>query len=137
LVGLKLNNDAVCLLLNCPNFGGAYIGSGMVIYDPCVIIDPPIPIYKQESETVMIDQKTEDVTLYPNPSSDVVFIKSNNEEPIVRWDIFNQLGHLVVSKNEEAGNLDELNVADLPSGIYICKVYTRSGKSSLQQFLKL
>jgi beta-glucanase (GH16 family) len=61
--------------------------------------------------------------MYPNPSSDTVFIDSKTT--IDSIEIYNTIGKLVVSKEKPENTID---VSNLAAGVYIMRVY--SGKNS-------
>jgi|GEM_PF-3184622 len=66
-----------------------------------------------------IDVDTDDsISLYPNPTSSIMNIKSKNE--VLKIELFNMAGSLLKSKK----NSTNLNVKDLSNGPYIVKVYT-------------
>ena len=65
---------------------------------------------------------TEDVfankfSVYPNPSSDVLNIRTN--EPIDKVELYNTIGQLIVA--EKTTNI---NISSLKTGIYILKIYS-------------
>ena len=67
---------------------------------------------------------TEDVfankfSVYPNPSSDVLNIRTN--EPIDKVELYNTIGQLIVAKKTTNINISSINI-----GVYILKIY--SGK---------
>ncbi len=62
-------------------------------------------------------------SVYPNPTSDVINIKS--EVSIDRIELYNTIGQLVMQNKD---NTNRLNVNDLTSGVYILKIYS-AGRS--------
>ena len=65
---------------------------------------------------------TEDVfankfSVYPNPSSDVLNIRTN--EPIDKVELYNTIGQLIVAKKTT-----NINISSLKTGIYILKIYS-------------
>lgn len=67
---------------------------------------------------------TEDVfankfSVYPNPSSDVLNIRTN--EPIEKVELYNTIGQLIVAKKTT-----NINISSLKTGIYILKIYSRN-----------
>lgn len=67
---------------------------------------------------------TEDIfankfSVYPNPSSDVLNIRTN--EPIDKVELYNTIGQLIVAKKTTNINISSINI-----GVYILKIY--SGK---------
>ena len=65
---------------------------------------------------------TEDVfankfSVYPNPSSDVLNIRTN--EPIDKVELYNTIGQLIVAKKTT-----NINVSSINTGVYILKIYS-------------
>ena len=65
---------------------------------------------------------TEDVfankfSVYPNPSSDVLNIRTN--EPIDKVELYNTIGQLIVAKKTTNINISSINI-----GVYILKIYS-------------
>ena len=65
---------------------------------------------------------TEDVfankfSVYPNPSSDVLNIRTN--EPIDKVELYNTIGQLIVAKKTTNVNISSINI-----GVYILKIYS-------------
>lgn len=65
---------------------------------------------------------TEDIfankfSVYPNPSSDVLNIRTN--EPIDKVELYNIIGQLIVAKKTT-----NINISSLKTGIYILKIYS-------------
>ncbi|MDA3867034.1 MAG: T9SS type A sorting domain-containing protein [Salinivirgaceae bacterium] len=64
------------------------------------------------------------IDLYPNPAKTSLNIVS--ETPIVELHIFNNSGELVTKKNVDNTEY-ELSVSEMPSGMYIIKIFTDKG----------
>lgn len=62
--------------------------------------------------------ETENITVYPNPTSDRVFVKSDS--PNTRAELFNAFGQILDSG--DVGN-NGFSLKKLPSGIYFIKIY--------------
>jgi hypothetical protein len=77
--------------------------------------------------TDMSDEDDANITLYPNPASDVLQLDHMNISGSVR--ILNQLGQLVV-KEVLVGNRSQLDVSHLPEGMYTVQLESESGKIS-------
>ena len=69
------------------------------------------------------------VTIYPNPTSDVVTISATS--PFTHSEILNQLGEVVISSTQNS-----INVNELASGIYFIKIYSNNQLLSLHKFIK-
>lgn len=68
-------------------------------------------------------------TVYPNPSNDMIIIKSNNQ--IKKTEIFSLTGIKISSFTTS-----KINISDLPSGIYLITLTTSEGQSETKKFIK-
>lgn len=75
--------------------------------------------------------KNEIFSIYPNPVSDVLNIKSNQD--IVETMIFDASGKIVI---KNAKNNNQINVGSLTAGIYFVQTKDKSGKINRQKFIK-
>jgi len=64
---------------------------------------------------------TTDISVFPNPSIDEVFIQS--ESPIKTVELFNTLGE----KLQISGNKKNLDIKNIPAGTYLLKIETQQG----------
>lgn len=60
------------------------------------------------------------IVMYPNPVNNKLFIKSESED-LIKVEIYSVFGNLVKSTTK---NLNEINVEDLSSGLYLIKIFT-------------
>jgi hypothetical protein len=74
-------------------------------------------------------KNSEDISIYPNPTSDIIYISDVEFEELRIQDIE---GGIVRTMN---GNAASINVEDLKSGIYILEVTTKNG-SFKKNFVK-
>ncbi|WP_167343408.1 T9SS type A sorting domain-containing protein [Flavobacterium chungangense] len=75
-------------------------------------------------------ESAEEITFFPNPASDILYIKSFlNIEQLYLFDI---TGKLVLSQS----GTKQINIKNLPKGIYFVKVRTDSGKVYTKRILK-
>ena len=76
------------------------------------------------------------VSLYPNPSTDYINLKVNEQgfEPITAV-FYNTLGKRVSEQSISPGTTS-LSVFDLPKGIYIISLRDKSGKEAIKQLIK-
>jgi hypothetical protein len=68
--------------------------------------------------------------LYPNPTNGIVFIK--NEEKIKSAEVTNSVGQLVHTNISE----QQIDLTNLPSGVYFVKVQFENGKSITKKIIK-
>ena len=66
------------------------------------------------------------IVMYPNPVNNKLFIKSKSED-LIKVEIYSVFGNLVKSTTK---NLNEINVEDLSSGLYLIKIFTLEGSIS-------
>lgn len=66
-------------------------------------------------------EKTEKYFSFNNPATDILFIKSDFESTIQQIEIFDQLGKRVKQLSSSEKQV-QMNVQDLPSGIYILQL---------------
>jgi PKD repeat protein len=71
------------------------------------------------------NQANEQVKVYPNPFNDVLFIESNINDLSIN--VINTLGAVVLLKNS-ASNTTEIDMSDLPAGLYFVEINLPSQK---------
>lgn len=86
--------------------------------------DPLLSVIKQE--------KTDNILVYPNPSNNTIFIQSNQK--IKRFEIFNLLGQ--TEKNIQPLNGNKINISSLVPGVYYIKLYDDDDKEYQTKFIK-
>jgi len=84
-----------------------------------------------QSLSVHENNLSSQISIYPNPVKNELFIKLNNLK-VTKMSIFDYSGRLVKSINE---NVNSINVSDLQQGIYFLKVSTENGES-IKRFKK-
>lgn len=72
-------------------------------------------------------------SIYPNPASEAITIKISNNQKEEQVQIYNAVGQLI--KTKEVIETTEINVADLPNGVYF--VLLKSNKHHPFKFIKL
>lgn len=73
--------------------------------------------------------ETENVRVYPNPASELLI--ANGDKYILKVELISLNGQLVAAAK---GNV--LNVSNVPSGIYVAKIYTQNGYGVKQVMVK-
>ncbi|HEY1047643.1 MAG TPA: T9SS type A sorting domain-containing protein [Bacteroidia bacterium] len=67
--------------------------------------------------------------LYPNPAGQTLYLQSPNQATY-QWQLINQLGQtLLEGQSTEDG---QINLSDIPTGVYFLKVQTQQGISTLR-----
>ena len=92
-----------------------------------------VPVSEVEPEAGDGEMLISDVILYPNPTSGIINIESN--EVLKRITIINTVGQLMLLKSTDETKI-ELNVERLPSGYYSVLMETKSGKLIARRFIK-
>ena len=87
-------------------------------------------------ETVLgvedVDASLSKISIYPNPATD--FINFQSKAMIEEIQVFNLSGQMVLT-SKQTGNSIQVNIANLPSGIYLAKIKSAQGWSS-QKLIK-
>jgi hypothetical protein len=73
-------------------------------------------------------------SLSPNPSSDLVTIKS--DELMTNIEVYTVSGELVLNSKLNETNSTAINISTLKSGVYLLKVYEMDGSVSVQRITK-
>jgi hypothetical protein len=66
------------------------------------------------------------ISCYPNPTQQILHVKSNNYAPIISVEIFNMMGKSLMQQ-KVGNNTTTINLIDLANGVYTLKVNTESG----------
>ncbi|MDD1444296.1 T9SS type A sorting domain-containing protein, partial [Dolichospermum sp. ST_sed3] len=126
------------------NTNGPLIGEDEQIFFPdtqgfyYVIVTNHFGCYSQNSDTLYylttskIDNSSNKplpVTIYPNPSNNLFYLKLDQTEKIIEISVLNNQGQLLLN-NKEQKNIIDLSM--YPSGIYICKLLTNNGLKVLK-----
>ncbi len=85
------------------------------------------------TSTTNIPQEDLQISLYPNPSSDLLRITVNSAITIEHSQIFASNGQ---SMQQWDGHRTEVNISELKPGIYFMKFFTTSGEYSTIRFVK-
>ena len=76
------------------------------------------------------------INVSPNPSKGIVSINNSSTESINNIQVFDVIGKLVKTSVVKSGNSKiELNLQELNSGIYLIKVNSTEGKSSIKKLV--
>ncbi len=74
-----------------------------------------------------------ELTVYPNPAKDEIFVKSNRAYKSA--EVVNYLGQTVLRRDLKE-NSEQLNVSHLPTGNYLLKLTSREGSITVTKFIK-
>lgn len=89
--------------------------------------------FDYEGTTSIVENVQTSIQIFPNPASSVLNISS--ECPITEMTIYNTMGQMVKKQSTADSHL-QINVADLPMGLYVVKVSTMEGESVKKFFKK-
>jgi len=87
----------------------------------------------EEISSLSIEDKTHThIELYPNPSSNYLFIKKNQAIYFDKITIYNITGKIMMSLR----NIDKINISKFPNGIYFISLKTKDGKEFIKKIMK-
>jgi hypothetical protein len=69
-------------------------------------------------------ENSELITLFPNPSSEILYLQNRNNAIINRIYIYDFLGNEAIKLNVDNQSLSDIKVSHLPAGIYIMRIDT-------------
>ena len=108
----------------------------------CTIPTPPAGRSSSEEiepEEVVENELEEKLVLYPNPSEGIVILKFDSNSGISLLNdinIYNSIGVLVHTIPIESKNETELNLTNLPTGMYLIHVHLTDGTQITKQIIK-
>lgn len=76
-----------------------------------------------------------DLTVYPNPSNEVISIETSN--PIEYTEVYSSNGKLIARCDQKYSNKIKVNVSNLDTGIYILKLIQPNGAFTTRKIQKL
>lgn len=117
------DNNTDTSSFNGLSFGS--MGSYYFVDDICVSTDS---LYNEvwtglTTQTTSSKQK-QGIFIYPNPSSDVVYI--NTQEAIENIELINSIGQVIYTQQANNNFHIQLNISELPKGIYMARVKTKN-----------
>jgi len=92
--------------------------------------------YREDCSLGLIDLEGTNISIYPNPVKNQLFLSSKNTAENLRTKIFILEGQLVNTQNLEFENQTSIDVSTLAMGFYFLKVENDEGKMEVQKFLK-
>lgn len=95
---------------------------GEVLAEKASVYDVRKVVFKSEQVSTATDETTEQLTVYPNPTQDVLFIDGLTEGETVR--IYSLEGRLLISEVALYDGAVQLNVASLAEGTYLLQMGT-------------
>lgn len=90
-------------------------------------IDTAYVLSSSSNQNISIDSKN-DVTIYPNPTKDILHVESN--VLIKEIELVNPLGQALFKNNAINAYNYQINLENYPTGTYLIKVLTNSGQTT-------
>lgn len=115
--GSEIDLSGNNLIIGAPNEG--IIGSGKAYYFDLLLSNEEFKM----AETI----------IYPNPTKDYIYLKNNNFQNVNSLNIYSITGKLLLSKE---GNLNQLSLQSLSSGIYFLKINYSNNSSKILKIIK-
>ncbi|MDA7803305.1 T9SS type A sorting domain-containing protein [Crocinitomix sp.] len=106
-------------------YGATINGNYAVIINENGCVDTSECIAITDIGLNILENPIQEIKIYPNPSSGLVYIQSENEE-IASIKLYNSLGQLVMSINPTS-SYAELNLKNFERGIYLVVIETAEG----------
>jgi len=101
--------------------------NGSLVVDASKTIDVQLDLINKISDTNIL------LKLLPNPSNGI-FVLENNLDSKINIQIYNQLGQIIMEKNNVSDNKIQINMFDQSKGIYFMKIYV-DGKVFNKKFV--
>lgn len=79
--------------------------------------------------------KTAGLTIYPNPTNELLVIKASNGTGKFKIQIYSTEGKLLKSQNLHSNGQSSINVSNLSSGIYFLNIEDEEGNTETKKFL--
>lgn len=99
------------------------------------MVNSAIAVYDYNPSGINSYELRDNLSVFPNPATDVVFIDSKDIALIERVELFNAFGQLI--RSVEVGNAKaEISVNELATGTYFAKVFTDKGVATLPMIRK-
>jgi glucose/arabinose dehydrogenase len=124
-------------LVNHGNFGGTWVSFGEDINGEVYIADLSGSIYKIIGGEILDNDNftNSNVSIYPNPASDSLNIKSSNNTIIRSINIYDLKGSKVLTKDNLGLSENKISINLLEAGIYMVKVTSENGISVVKKLI--
>ena len=113
-----------------------YIKSGSNFSAKITSLDCSI-VFKSSNDSSSTDGSTIDksISIYPNPTSSMVTISSNNQK-ITGFKIYSMDGKLIYDEKGKVSKSFQLDISDYSNGIYIINIETDNGEKISKKLIK-
>jgi hypothetical protein len=92
-----------------------------------IVVSPCVGIAENTASAV--------ISVFPNPASNQLFVSWNSTLAVKQLQLVDATGRVVMTENTTTGNTLELNISELPVGIYNMIIVTDSG-NQVTRFIK-
>tara|TARA_B110000240_G_scaffold77570_1_gene88473 strand:- start:1909 stop:2304 length:396 start_codon:yes stop_codon:yes gene_type:complete len=117
-------------------FNGSWVSFGEDKNKELYILDNLGSIYKIEGSILSTtDFNTNTISIYPNPASDNLNIKSTNNNLIKSISIYDLKGSTVLTKDNIGISENNISINSLLSGIYMVNVISVKGISIIKKLI--
>ncbi|GHT33703.1 hypothetical protein FACS189434_08500 [Bacteroidia bacterium] len=89
--------------------------------------------FKQNTPSRVEDLQAQGISIFPNPTKDEIFIKSENE--IEKIEVVDITGRTVGAYNYSPSQNGAINISALPAGVYLVKIFV-DGQSITKKIIK-
>ena len=122
--------------INHGSYDGSWVSFGEDKNKELYIIDNFGSIYKIEGNILSsTDFNISTVSIYPNPASNIINIKSSNNSFINNISIYDLKGSIALTKNISGLTETNISINSLQSGIYMVKVTSTKGISIIKKLI--
>ncbi len=91
------------------------------------------------NDQVSINNYFEISSVYPNPASNMLYLKYYNEDALVEISLFNMLGqevkHLIEYNNTKGAKFKEYEISSIDKGIYFLRLQSNNKKSNVVKII--
>lgn len=101
----------------------------------CAVQDICFPLARILSE-LDFEKEAVELSVYPNPANNLVFIKSSENETIELIRIYDAALSKSPIEISKSGKQVELNINDLPKGLYFIEIWNQSGTRDFARLVK-
>ena len=115
----------------------SYLQGGFDEFDQFVSDHRPVGIKLPLSPVLAVNQtQTSKVSIYPNPVEDILFIKPLHSKITGSVSISNILGVTLLQDNNTHNGFFSIDVRSLSKGIYLARVFDKTGQEQTIRFIK-
>ncbi len=140
VVSLCIDSTLIDLSAICPMIWAPVCGCDGVTYaNNCIAVNYGGVLTWEQGECITSVEEFDAslLTLFPNPVSDMVYIKNESNRAIQLLEVYDQQGRLIASKPIESSRQPTLEVSQLPSGYYQLRIYFEKTQSIItKSFIK-